>query len=109
MPLDRFNFLDFLEEVPEAPFFATVAPFARTPGRERFFGSDFAPIRQQFLGTLGQQIQGGQLPTARFQDFLNNQDLFNPNRRFLQTPRAFRPGGDPASRLAPRAQFFGFN
>lgn len=94
----QFNqsFLDeLLGEVPEAAFFSAPNIFPgqtggqpRSPRQRRTFQNAFGQIQNQFLGRLGEQIRGGELPTLQFQDFLSND--FDPQKfLFENQPRAF--------------------
>lgn len=91
-------FDDFLETTPEAAFFAASPDFGSTPNRQSFFQNQFRNIHNQFLGALGKQIQGGEDPTLRFTDFLQEPEFFQ--QQFFATPPAFR-GGLPQSVFAP--------
>ncbi len=96
-----FPFQDFLEESDvglRANFFSR--PGTRgTPTRSRFFENQFATIQNQFLGALGAQIRGGEQPTLKFEDFLNDFDF---QRAFLGAPPAQR--GQFPSRFNPRTR-----
>ena len=64
--------VDFLEETaPETLFQSRVnelnLPFAQSQRIKRLFSS----VYDQFLGLQGSQARGGNLPTARFEDFLS--------------------------------------
>ena len=94
-------FLDFLEEEPRVAFNAIAPTSTGSPASQRFFQNQFQTIHDRFLGQLGQQILGGQDPTARFVPFLQKFDFnqfaaatppwlrgvqnqrFQPNTRFL--------------------------
>ncbi len=99
--LFHLNFKDFLVDVPEAAFQSAVTPFLGTAAREQFFNRQFAPTHNRFLARLGDQIQAGQLPTARFPDFLEEIDF---EQLFRSTPAALRPGGQ-FGELVPRTSF----
>ena len=96
-----FNFQDFLGDVPEAAFHSAVKPFSGTSAREEFFNRQFTPLRNRFLGKLGDQVKGGELPTARFNTFLEEIDF---DQLFRSTPAALRPGGQ-FGELVPRTSF----
>ncbi len=94
----------FLQDNPRASFFNAITPFNRSPSRQRFNESQFDTIFNRFLGQLGGQAQGGDLPTGMFNDFVNNIDF---NREFFQSPSAIRGFGQ--ARFSPRTRFlFGF-
>ncbi len=95
------NFLnELLGEVPEAAFFSAPNIFPgrtggqpRSPRQRRTFQQAFGQIQNQFLGRLGEQIRGGQLPTLQFQDFLRD---FNPQQfLFENQPRASQTQFNP--------------
>jgi|TARA_Y100000310_G_scaffold293760_2_gene323592 hypothetical protein len=93
-------FLDALEEEPRAGFFSFQEQFGRSPRQKEFFKSQFQDIHNRFLGELGKQIRGGEVPTMRFTDFLSN---FNFNREFASQPPALR--GSFPGQFAPRTRF----
>jgi len=98
-------FLDFLEEEPKAAYFGFQDAFGRSPLQKQFFKNRFQQIHDEFMGKLGSQIMGGELPTLRFTDFLQNMPW---QQRFLETPESMR-GGPPRGQFAPktRSLFFG--
>ena len=111
------GFDDFLETSPRVGFQSFQNQFGGSPNQRRFFESQFAPIHNRFLGVLGQQILGGEAPTARFA----TQDPFRPEQSsFLEGgfPDQFAGfdaffGAQPPSfagrqqaRFNPQAQFF---
>ena len=102
---DPSFFRDLLEEQPELAFFSFQNQFGRSPNQRRFFENQFSDIHNQFLGTLGAQIRGGQLPTAQFTPFL--EAGFGPGGQFQQQFGALPPSqrGMGIGRFAPSAQF----
>ena len=104
--LSGSNFFgDLLEEQPELAFYSFQNQFGRSPNQRRFFENQFSDIHNQFLGTLGAQIRGGQLPTAQFTPFL--EAGFGPGGQFQQQFGALPPSqrGMGIGRFAPSAQF----
>ncbi len=92
---------DFLEEEPDIPFFGRL--FEQDQGRGRFTPNQQSAFRDQrkqftdrFLALINEQIQGGELPTARFQDFIGDFDF---GQEFNQQ---FGPG---TAAFAPRTRF----
>lgn len=93
---------DLLEEEPRAPFFSQVNQLGGAGSAQgRFFGGQFEQFRNEFIGQLGSQIQGGEAPTLRFTDFLENIDF---DRRFRSTAPSLRGQGGQA-RFRPPTQF----
>ena len=97
-------FAGFLDFEPEAAFFSFQPQFGQSQNQQRFFRNRFQEIHHEFLGRLGQQIRGGELPTERFTDFLGD---FNFGERFASTAPSLR-GGAPRSLFAPRTRFLPF-
>ena len=96
-------FQDFLEEEPDIPFFGQL--FSQQGGRDQFTPNQQAAFRNQrqqftdrFLAQIFDQIQGGQLPTARFTDFIGDFDF---GREFNQQ------FGPQTAQFAPRTRFLG--
>lgn len=106
-----FDFSDFLEEEPRLPFNAALNRGNFSGQQRNFFQNQFGNIFNRFLGTLGQQIEGGQAPTARFTDFLGGRSQQDPGfsleNLFRRTAPSLR-GGQPESFFAPRARSFFF-
>lgn len=93
-------FQDFLEEEPNLAFQSALQRGNLTPNQLQFFQSQRNNIFDRFEGLLGQQIQQGELPNLRFNDFINDFDF---NREFQLTPQSQRPGS--GNRLNPRTTF----
>ena len=107
------NFADWLEE----PGYGTQAAYQHfagkqkaSPGRKRYFQSQFQPAMNEFLGLLGGQALGrpgvpGQVPTASWVDFLKGSgETDNPFTRMRGRSPAMR-GEGRQSTFAPRARF----
>lgn len=95
-------FLDFLEDRPEAGFFSFQDQFGRAPAQRQFFQRQFGDIQNEFLGLLGEQIRGGDVPNLRFLDFLEDFDF---SKRFRQLPPSQRGGTAGFQRLfSPRTR-----
>lgn len=95
-------FKDLLEEERRAPFFSTVNRLGGTGTPVgRFFNTQFQNFENEFFGKLGSQIQGGELPTLRFNDFLSNIDF---DKRFRSLAPSLRGQGNQA-RFRPPTQF----
>lgn len=93
-------FKDILEEQPRAAFFSFQDQFGPSPTQQNFFRNRFQQFHDQFLGTLGQQIRGGQAPTNRFTDFLGGLDF---GQIFAQTD-PFQRGGPSSALFSPRTR-----
>ncbi len=91
----------FLEEQPRQLFFGARSRFGRSPFQQQFFGNRFQSIFDIFGGEQAQQIQRGELPTLRFQNFLED---FNFDEFFRTTPPSLR-GGQSTGRFAPSTRF----
>lgn len=98
MPFQDF-LSGILEDRPELSFFADVNRFARSPRQRRFLSSQYQPTFNKYLGQLGQQLQGGRIPTLRFQDFLSETPF---TERFAAMPPSFR--GQSFARFRPRTR-----
>ena len=105
-PFADFLGSEFLEQPgvgQRAAFFAQ-QPQGLSPNLSRLFESSFGRFQNQFLGSLGQQILGGENPTARFVPFLQG-------RNILDELRAISPGlrgGFGAGQFAPPTTFLNF-
>lgn len=97
-----FPFSDFLEENPRASFFSRVNRFARPQQRHFSQSNAFTDIQNRFLGMLGSQARSGELPTLRFEDFL---DDFNFDQEFRSLAPSERFGGGGQGRFAPPTRF----
>jgi len=99
----QFPFMEFLEEDPgtRAGYFSFQDRFGQSPTQRNWFENQFSNIRNEFLGTLGQQIRQGQTPNAQFTDFLQ---AFPFSQRFSALPPSMR--GAATSRFAPQTRFF---
>ena len=100
-------FLDMLEAEPRSAFFSFQNQFGQSPNQRRYFQNQFQDIHNQFLGQLGTQIRGGELPTLspeqhaqRFTSFLEN---FPFTERFAALPPQQR--GVFPSQFNPRTRF----
>ena len=104
--LDPSVWADFLEEPGlgmEAAFFSQAPRFGRSQTQKQFYEGQFRRFQNQFLGSLGQQILGGETPTKRFADFVQNIDF---DREFRSLPPTQRGAG--VSRFNPRTRFITF-
>jgi len=104
-------FSDFLQEVPQAAFYSGM-PSGTSPRQRRFFEDQYNPMRNRYMGALGQQIRQGQTPTLNFTDFLNQPSprgggMSPLNQAFMEQPRYNR--GMSAPSFNPRTRFlYGF-
>ena len=103
MPRVSINptFAGFLEEEPRAAFFGTLGQkgMLDTPSRRKQASSIYDEALQGFYGKLGEQIIGGEAPTAQFSEFLKGPD-FNFTERFAQQGRQY----NELSRYRPRTR-----
>ena len=101
------TFSGFLEEEPRAAFFGTLASktkklgdvFQDTAARRRQAQDIYGQALGEFYGKLGEQIIGGEAPTAQFSEFLKGPD-FNFTERFAQQGRQY----NELSRYRPRTR-----
>jgi len=94
-------FLRFLEEDPigrRAALFAQPGVSGGGYSRQNFFGNLFPQVENRFLGALGQQIQSGQAPNLRFQDFIS--DNFNPRAELMKSP-TYQSGQGTSGLVSP--------
>jgi len=101
-------FANIFEDLPDVGFFTQLGQQTRPGGpQRRFFQNQFPSFLNEFKGILGQQLQGGILPTtdqaqSRFFDFLEA----NPfNQRFRSLAPTQRGQGQ-ARFNAPTRRFF---
>jgi|TARA_R100000501_G_C2594476_1_gene93449 hypothetical protein len=102
--VDFPSFLDpewFLSEVPEATFFSFQDQFGGKGARgQQTFQQQFQPFFNTFLGSLAEDIRGGDAPQQSFLNF-TEQNL----ESFLGgLPPSIR--GATTQRFAPPARFF---
>lgn len=93
-------FSDFFEERPDIPYAGAL--YGRgsdlTPNERDYFRNQRSNIMQRFLAQLYDQLEGGELPTARVTDFLRDFDFSRAYRdatrgnpgRFVPLPRVLR-------------------
>ena len=91
-----------LEEMPQAAYYGQLGQQQMSPLARRYFEGNYGDIYNQYLGRLGQQLMGGQEPTARFQDFLSEAPF---SQRFAQLPPEFTGRQSRRSRFNPYTQF----
>lgn len=102
---------EFLEQVPSAAYYSSPAgqSFAsRSPKQRSYFENQFSDIYNAYMGALGTQVRGGDMPTLRFQDYLENTNPYQGNSLFqarygAQTPS--QRADYSAMNLAPRTRF----
>ena len=91
MPNDNFLgqnvFQQFLDDVPQAGYFALDQPYGKSPKQRRFFQNQFQNLQNEYIGDLGRQIQSGQLPTLQWTDFL---EKFPFSERYAAMPPQYR-------------------
>ena len=98
---DLFSPSELLGEDPRMAFFSFQDRFGKAPRQRRFFEDFFPQAENEFMGGLGQQLRGGQIPTLQFTDFLEN---FPFDQRFQSLPPGMR--GALSGRFAPPTRFF---
>ena len=89
-----------LEEEPRLPYNAALNTQNLSPNQRRWGQNAYNDIWGQYLGRLGQQIQGNQNPTLRFTDFLAETPFAE---RFAAQPQEFR--GEFPQRFSPRTRW----
>lgn len=84
--LDPFiqNFLETDETGRRANFFGRL-PQGIGPAQQDFLQGLFQPTFNRYLGALGRQALGGELPTQSFSDYLSSS--FNPQKELLRAPQ----------------------
>tara|TARA_R110002073_G_C9180438_1_gene556326 strand:+ start:351 stop:659 length:309 start_codon:yes stop_codon:yes gene_type:complete len=94
------TFEGFLEEEPRAAFFGTLGQkgLLDTSSRRRQASDVYDQAMQGFYGKLGEQVLGGEAPTATFADYLKD---FPFTQRFAQLGRQYNQG----SQFSPRTRF----
>lgn len=95
-------FLEFLEGEPRATYFSYQNQFGRSPRQRDFFQNQFADIYNEYLGQLGSQARGGQLPTLRFNDVLSG---LNFDQRFQRLSPEQRGESGRSSQFAPSIRY----
>ena len=77
----RNPFADFLESDDtgrRAAYFSRQGQFGGQPRSQRqqsFFQDSFSDLYNAYLGRLGQQASGGEMPTGQFTDYLGGLDF----------------------------------
>jgi hypothetical protein len=94
------TFAGFLEEEPRAAFFGTLGQkgLLDSSARRKQANSIYDEALQGFYGKLGEQVLGGEAPTATFTDYLKD---FPFTQRFAQLGRQYNQG----SQFSPRTRF----
>ena len=98
--LSSFGQSQFFQEQPEAAYYSLPQAQQGSFNQKQFFQSQFRDIFNEYLGGLGQQIRGGQMPTQQFENFLGG---LNFQQRFGAIPPAAR--GMDTTRLNPFTQW----
>ena len=98
-------FSEFLEENPRSAYYAQEQRAlgqmgSQSPQPKRFFQGQFQASYNQSMGELGQQAQGGQIPSRRFGEFLED---FPFSQDFRSLPPALR--GASVGAYSPQARF----
>mgnify|MGYP001558854710 FL=1 len=63
----------FLEDEPESAYFSYTGQFGgpgKSQKQENYYLDQFTDIYNQYLGRLGAQVRGGEVPTEQWQDYL---------------------------------------
>jgi hypothetical protein len=96
-------FEGFLEYDPQmayssfGPSFGRDLRGSRSPAQQRYFEGQFSDIRNRYLGELGRQVRGGELPSTSFEDYLG---AFPWADRYAALPPSMK--GAYTSQFAPR-------
>ena len=75
-------------------------PFGTSPASRRYFQGQFQNVYNEFLGQQGRALQGGQIPSQTFSQFL---DQFPFTQRYSALPPEM--SGRGISVFAPRVRF----
>ena len=75
-------------------------PFGTSPASRRYFQGQFQNLYDEFLGQQGRALQGGQIPSQTFSQFL---DQFTFTQRYSALPPEM--SGRGISGFAPRVRF----
>lgn len=97
MPYGANPFADFVETEPEIPYQGALSRANLTPNQLRTFRGQRQNIFNQFLSQLDEQMRAGQMPSARFSDFIGD---FNFQREYQRFAPSDRPGSG-IGRFAP--------
>ena len=103
-------FANVLEEMPTAAYYSspTGQSFAgQSPKQKSFFENQFHNLYNAFLGALGTQLRGGEIPNLRFQDYLETANPYTGTDLFTSRYQGMTPTqrGDYSSYIAPRTRF----
>ena len=82
---------DLLEQEPKLPYYAKVHGQQRSPNQTQYFQGAYNDIYNEYLGRLGQQMQGGQDPTLRWTDFLAEMPFIERFARLTPQERGENP------------------
>ncbi len=75
----------YLNDNPDAVYFSYQDQW-KSPNAKKYYQEQFSNIQNQYMGQLGQMVQGGGAPSMEFADFLKN---FNWGQNFQQNaPRS---------------------
>ena len=93
-------FRDFLEtdQGRRAAFFGGIPNYGQSASQQQFFTNLFPQFENRYLGALGQQIQSGQAPNLRFQDFISGN--FNPRAELMKSP-TYQSGQGTSGLVSP--------
>jgi hypothetical protein len=102
-PYGANPFADFVETEPDIPYQGALARANLTPNQLRTFRGQRQNIFNQFLSQLDEQMRAGQMPSARFSDFIGGFDFPREYQRFAPSDRS----GAGISRFAPPTRVVG--
>jgi len=97
VPYGANPFADFVETEPDIPYQGALARANLTPNQLRTFRGQRQNIFNQFLSQLDEQMRAGQMPSARFSDFIGGFDFPREYQRFAPSDRS----GAGIGRFAP--------
>ena len=103
LPYGANPFADFLETEPEIPYQGALGRANLTPNQLRTFRGQRQNIFNQFLSQLDEQMRAGQMPSARFSDFIGEFNFPREYQRFAPSDRS----GAGISRFAPPTRVVG--
>ena len=103
-------FKNILEEMPTAAYYSSPAGQTfggQSPKKRSFFENQFQNIYNAYMGALGTQLRGGEIPDLKFQDYLETANPYTGTDLFTSKYQGMTPTqrGDYSSYIAPRTRF----
>ena len=103
MTMQQNPWSDFLEQEPgtKAAYFSYGDQWGKSQKQRNFYQSSFSDIYNQYLGTLGQQVRQGLMPTGKWDPYLSNFD-FN---KYYQEQVPYQTRNQGQSGFTPQVQW----